>query len=46
MKKTAALTVVILLFASTLTFAGGDKNQHRHDGDKGKGSTKQERINK
>ena len=46
MKKLAGLIVAVALMGSTLAFAGGDQNQHRHDGSKGKGQTNQERVNK
>jgi len=46
MKKWIGLITAVLLMCSTLAFAGGDNNQHRYDGSKGKGQTKQVRINK
>lgn len=46
MKKMVGLMMAVMLICSTLAFAGGDKNQNRHDGSKGKGQTKQERVNK
>lgn len=46
MKKIAAWTALLCLVVSTLAFAGGDQNQNRHDGSKGKGKVNQHRINK
>ena len=46
MKKVFAIMVALLLFCTTVSFAGGDKNKHRHDGSKGKGAIKQVRVNK
>ena len=46
MKKVLAILMVILIFGTTVSFAGGDKNTHRHDGSKGKGTVKQVRVNK
>ena len=46
MKKIVTILASICLLMSTLAFAGGDKNQNRHDGAKGKGSTHQKRVNK
>ena len=46
MKKVVGFIVAVMLFCSTIAFAGGDQNKNRHDGSKGKGSTNQERINK
>jgi hypothetical protein len=46
MKRIIGLITAGVLVCSTLAFAGGDKNKNRHDGDKGKGNPKQERINK
>ena len=46
MKTIITMVVAIFIFTSTLAFAGGDKNQCRHDGAKGKGSTHQKRVNK
>ncbi len=46
MKKMAGLIAAVMLIYSTVAYAGGGKNQNRHDGSKGKGQTSQERINK
>jgi hypothetical protein len=46
MKKWIGMMTAVLLMCSTLAFAGGDNNQHRYDGSKGKGQIKQVRINK
>ena len=46
MKKMVGFIVAVMLICSTVAFAGGDKNQNRHDGSKGKGQTNQERVNK
>ena len=46
MKKMVGFIVAVMLICSTIAFAGGDKNQNRHDGSKGKGQTNQERVNK
>lgn len=46
MKKMIGFVMAVMLICSTVAFAGGDQNKHRHDGSKGKGSTNQERINK
>jgi hypothetical protein len=47
MKKVlAVLSVLLMLAVTTTAFAGGDKNKNRHDGSKGQGPTKQERVNK
>ena len=46
MKKMVGFITAVMLIGSTVAFAGGDQNQHRHDGNKGKGQTNQERINK
>lgn len=46
MRKLIALLTALILMGSVVAFAGGDKNQHRHDGEKGKGQTRQVRINK
>ena len=46
MKKFAGFIMAVLLICSTVAYAGGDKNQNRHDGSKGKGQTNQGRINK
>jgi len=45
-KKIVGLITAVALICSPLAFAGGDKNKHRHDGDRGKGRPQQERINK
>ena len=44
MKKTIAIIASILIFSASLALAAGDKNQNRHDGSKGKGTTTQERV--
>jgi hypothetical protein len=46
MKKMVGFIMAVMLICSTVAFAGGDQNKHRHDGSKGKGQTNQERINK
>ena len=46
MKKIVGFIMAVMLICSTVAFAGGDKNQNRHDGSKGKGQTNQERVNK
>lgn len=46
MKKLLVCITAVMLMYSTVSFAGGDQNQNRHDGSKGKGQTNQERINK
>ena len=46
MKRMVGFIVAVMLICSTVAFAGGDQNQKRHDGSKGKGQTNQERINK
>jgi len=46
MKKMTGFITAVILICSTAAYAGGDKNQNRHDGSKGKGQTNQERINK
>jgi hypothetical protein len=46
MKKICAILTALLIFGTTVSFAGGDKNKHRHDGSKGKGTVKQVRVNK
>jgi len=46
MKTLTAMITAMFIFTSTLAFAGGDKNQYRHDGAKGKGPTHQKRVNK
>ena len=46
MKKTLAILTALFIFSSTFVFAGGDQNTNRHDGEKGQGSTSQERVNK
>jgi len=43
MKKAFAILTVLFIFSSTFAFAGGDQNMNRHDGEKGQGSTTQER---
>ncbi|MGA1876127.1 MAG: hypothetical protein ACMUIA_11020 [bacterium] len=46
MKKTA-LILLVLVFLGLITapaFAGGDKNQNRHQGDKGQGSVNQVQV--
>jgi hypothetical protein len=43
MKKALAILTVLFIFSSTFAFAGGDQNTNRHDGEKGNGSTIQER---
>ena len=42
MKKAIAILTVLFIFSSTFAFAR-DQNTHRHDGEKGQGSTTQER---
>ena len=46
MKKIVGFIMAVMLICSTVAFAGGDQNKNQHDGDKGKGQTNQERINK
>ena len=46
MKKIILILAAVLLLSTTLAFAGGDKNRHQHDGEKGRGSVNQERVNK
>ena len=46
MKTLIAMITALFIFTSTLAFAGGDKNQYRHDGTKGNGSTHQKRVSK
>ena len=46
MKKMTVFITAVILICSTVAYAGGDKNQNRHDGSKGEGQTNQERINK
>ncbi len=46
MKKMTLMVLSLILLTTAIAFAGGDQNQQRHDGEKGQGQTKQERVNK
>jgi hypothetical protein len=46
MKRVFAILAVLFILGSTIVFAGGDQNQNRHDGTKGKGNVNQERVSR